>query len=267
MREIPCALRAQLTLCGYHLLPLRVKTENFAFRRENFRCAERISLRGRSERISRPLAVAGDKNTRLAAGVLKRIDTDGRPCLEPLIQRASQFIQRAESEVGQGFFVGCYLVILQFKAMYEAEVDGTDFVGVVVDDGEELLGGGAGKGDFLTNFALHAGKVGGDGVSQAVDGIDMAADAERHFVVQSGFAAFGGAGIGQDAALVAENGVGDELLEFGALFGQFAVHVAGYPGLQESGQIILRVESDAVESAYGFKGFARNDQYLFSIIT
>ena len=109
---------------------------------------------------------------------LERIHADGGPGFEALVERACELIEGAEGEVGQCFFVGCYLVVLQLEAVHKAEVHGAYFVGVVVDDGEELLGGRAGEGDFLADFAFHAGEVGGDGVGEAIDGVDVAADTE-----------------------------------------------------------------------------------------
>ena len=47
---------------------------------------------------------------------LERIHADGGPGFEALIERAGEFVQRAETEVGQGFFIGGDLVIIQLEA-------------------------------------------------------------------------------------------------------------------------------------------------------
>ena len=44
------------------------------------------------------------------------------------------------------------------------------------------------------------------------------------------------------------------------------VHYTCHAGLQECGQVILRIEFYTIERAHCLKGFAGDDEYLFSIV-
>ena len=198
--------------------------------------------------------------------IFQGIHTDGGPGFEPVVEWACELIEGVEAHVGQFLFEGGDDIAVELEAVDDAEVDGADFVRIIIDDGVKLLGGVAGEGDFLADFSFHSCEVGGDVICKPVDGVDVTADAQGHFVVQSGFTAFFSAGVGEDFSLVAEDGVGDDLLVAGALFSDIAVQVVSHPGLQESVEIILRVEAHSIEGAYGFECLSGHDQYLFSIV-
>ena len=101
----------------------------------------------------------------------------------------------------------------------------------------------------------------------AVHRIDMAADADGALVMQPGLTAGAAARVMQDAALVAENGIGDDLLVGGVVFRRLPVHEGGDPRLHERIQIMIPAFPVSLEITRFFKRGAGNHQNLFSIVT
>ncbi len=194
------------------------------------------------------------------------VHTELGPCFEAFVGGACELFEGVEAEVGEGGFVGGDLIRFEVEAVDDAEVDGADGVAVVVDGGEEFLSVSSLDADFFPDFAFDSCHVGVEVVGEAVHGVDVAADADGHFVVQARFAAGASAGVGEDAALVAEDGVGDDLFVFGGVFGEFAVDVVRDAGLEEGAEVLFGGEAYALKAADGVECGAGDDEYLFSMI-
>ena len=105
--------------------------------------------------------------------------------------------------------------------MDDPEVDLADRVGFVVEQGDDLLGGRGGEGEFFVKFAGHGGMIGVRACAAAagIDRIDVPADADGDLGMEPAFAAGLAAGVVEDLIAAAE----DARLRF-ALAGLFLVH-------------------------------------------
>ena len=59
-----------------------------------------------------------------------------------------------EGEVLNGVFIGLDVVIVEVEDVDDAEVDGTDFVGVVIDEADDALGVAAGEDQFFGDLTV-----------------------------------------------------------------------------------------------------------------
>ena len=153
--------------------------------------------------------------------------------------------------------------------MDDAEVHGAHFIGIVVDHAEYALGAASVNDELLADFTLHAGQIGGNVVMAglAVHRIDVAAYADGALVMQPGLSPRTATGVVQDAALVAEDGIGDDLLVGRIVLRGFPVHEGGYSRLHERVQIMFPALAVSLEITGFLKDGAGNHQYLFSIVT
>ena len=101
----------------------------------------------------------------------------------------------------------------------------------------------------------------------AVHRIDMASDANGALVMQAGLAAGASARVMQNAALVAENGIGYDLFVGRVIFRSLPVHERGDSRLHERIQIMIPAFPVSLEIARFLKGSAGNHQNLFSMVT
>jgi hypothetical protein len=131
-----------------------------------------------------------------------------------LVAASGEGFEGEEGEVGDGCFVGGDVRGGQVEEVDDADVDLADVVGVVVDEGDDILGEGRVDDEFLVHFAFDAGHVGifFEGGLGGVFGVDVAADAEGAFGGEAFFAAFGAPNVVEEVAVVVEEGVGDDLL-------------------------------------------------------
>lgn len=150
---------------------------------------------------------------RSGPSVFKQFQCELRPGLQFLKHFPGKFLRRNKTEIGQGCFIRAHTVRIQLKQVDNAQMHGPYVIGIVINHAENPLGAVPVNNQFLADFALHSGQIGGNVVMAglAVHRIDMASDADGTLVMQAGLAAGASARVMQNAALVAENGIGDDL--------------------------------------------------------
>jgi hypothetical protein len=170
-----------------------------------------------------------------------------------------------EGEVLNGVFVGLDVVIFEVEDVDDTEVDGTDFVGVVIDEADDALGVAAGKDQFFGDLTVDGVEIerATEAVMGFVDGVDVAADADAAFGVEAFFAGGTAAGVAEVAAVVVEEGVGDELFVGGVEFGGGALHEEIGAWGEDGGEVAFGVGVETLEAAEFIEEGAGNDEDVF----
>lgn len=152
-----------------------------------------------------------------------RFDEEAGPSFEE-VGLGAEGGEVEEGEVGKGGFARADFVGGEFDEVDDAEVDLADIVGVIIEQGEESGGVGAGEVNFLGQLAFDGPLIHGeiDRAMEAVVFVDMPSDADGGFGHEAFFAGAAATEVAEDAALVAEDAVGDDLFEAGVVFRQRA---------------------------------------------
>ncbi|WP_183164150.1 GDSL-type esterase/lipase family protein [Akkermansia muciniphila] len=201
--------------------------------------------------------------------VFKQFQCKLGPGLQFLKHFPGQFLRRNKTEIGQSRFIRAHTIRIQLKQVDNAQMHGPHVIGIVINHAENPLGAVPVNNQFLADFALHSGQIGGNVVMAglAVHRIDMASDANGALVMQAGLAAGASARVMQNAALVAENGIGDDLFVGRIIFRSLPVHERGDARLHERIQIMIPAFPVSLEITRFLKGGAGNHQNLFSMVT
>lgn len=170
-----------------------------------------------------------------------------------------------EGEVLNGVLVGGDVVVVEIEDMDDAEVDGADLVGVVIDEADDALGVGAGEAEFLGDLAVDGVEIEGaaEAVEGLVNGVDVAADADAAFGVEAFFTGGAAAGVAEVAAVVVEEGVGDDLFVGGVELGGGAFHEEVGAGGEEGGEVVIGAGVKALEGAEFIEEGTGDDEDVF----
>lgn len=181
----------------------------------------------------------------VGSACLQMLDADSGPSFQ-LVDVGDEFFESAEVKILESFFVGFDVVGVEVEEVDEAEMDLADFIRVVVDEANHLLGMAAVDDEFLFELAFDGVEVGGgaEGVFALVVGVDMTADADALFGVKAFLTRFAATGVNEVAALVMENVVGDDLfvgrIEFGGRARKEEVGTGGQHGVEVAGDVGLK---------------------------
>jgi hypothetical protein len=129
------------------------------------------------------------------------LDAELGPGLKALKHRPGKFVEFGEPEVGEGVFVGLDLIALQFDEVDDTEVDLTYGIGVIVEQGDHLIGVGYLEHEFFMELPFNGGmvRIGSRATLTGVDRVDMTTDAHGAKRVKPGFASCLAAGVVEHA--------------------------------------------------------------------
>ena len=153
--------------------------------------------------------------------------------------------------------------------MHYPEVDTAHRVGIVIEQGDDLVLVLFRQDQFLLDLAGDGGMVGiRAGFSTAgVHRVHMAAHAHGNFGMQSAFSARFSPRVMQDTPTAAEHAVGNQLLVARVVFSRGAVHEKVVRRVQQPCHGLTQVcRSNAFEGPYFIKKRPRDHQHLFSCI-
>ena len=139
---------------------------------------------------------------------------------------AIQIRQRRKRKIGQGVFTRGNGVGFEIDQVHNAQMDFAHRIGVVVKQADDALTLTTWKFKLFIKFARNGGVVDLRPRTTAVgiDGVDVTADTDGNFRMQSAFAAGFSASVMQDAFTVTKDTIGNELLERRIILGLGAIH-------------------------------------------
>jgi len=149
---------------------------------------------------------------------------------------------------GLAFFDG---IGLEVEDVDDAEVDAADGVGVVVEEGDDVVGEGGADAEFLVDLAFDGGVVGVGvhGEEAFIVVVHVAADADGAFGGEALFAGLFAADVVEDASLVGEEDVGDDLFEGLVRFCGAACGEEVVAAVLEGREVAVDVEIEALKGA------------------
>lgn len=130
-----------------------------------------------------------------------------------MVDACNQFINGPEVQILDGFLIGLDFVGLEIEQVDHTEVNLADFVGVVVDEADDFLCVSALDDELFLQFAFNGVVIGGgaETVLTLVVGVDVSANTDALFGVETFLARLATAGIDQKAVLMAQDVVRDDL--------------------------------------------------------
>ena len=122
-------------------------------------------------------------------------------------------------------------------------MDGTDGVGIIIEQSKRTFDESAGNGEFLLQFAQERPLIGRliKGLSETVTVIDMSPDPDRSLFEKSCFSTSGAPAVVQDQISRSHHDIGNDLFERGILLRLMAGNKKMISRLKESGQIATHV--------------------------
>lgn len=102
----------------------------------------------------------------------------------------AEFVGGHEGHFGDHLFTSADVSVLERPQMDDTEVHLADVVGVVVEQGDDVVGMRGGNGGFFSDFATDGLEVGVAEVTEerhVVNGVDVAADADGAVADEAGF--------------------------------------------------------------------------------
>ena len=144
-------------------------------------------------------------------------------------------------------------------------MDAAHFGGVVIQKSHDAIFKGRFDRDLFVHFPLHAGAIGVLIPSEQgfVRIVQVTTDPDRAFRDQTLFACFFPADVMQDGVAVDDQGVGDDLLVGGIVFGLGARQEEVVPTREQGAEIFFRLEIEAVETAEFVEETSPDDQNIF----
>lgn len=192
------------------------------------------------------------------------LHTDARPGFQ-IVGSSGEFLEGGEVQILNGVLVGADFIMVEIKEMDDAEVDLADFVGVVVNETDDLLSVIAFEYQLFDDLTFHAVEVGGfgEGILAFIDRIDVTADADALLGVEAFFTGLSAAGVNEIFPLMMEDGVGDDLFMGRVQLGVRAGQEEIASGSEDGVQIAFGVRLEALEGTQFIKQRAGNDKDVF----
>ena len=149
--------------------------------------------------------------------------------------------------------------------MYHAEMDASDFRGIIVDEGHRAFAESTPKAKLLADFAFHRVVVGRliEMEKVFIGVIDVATDADGGFRYESFLTGFCSSCVMKDPIAVHENRVRNDLLECGILLCRRTWNKKIVLLEKKSGEVILHSRAQALEASQFVKKIPSHDQHLF----